>query len=58
MLNIDPHGRITTADAIKHPYVVTYQDSNDEPVCNSRLDWSLLDSELLADEWKSTMYVP
>jgi p38 MAP kinase len=58
MLNIDPHGRITTADAIKHPYVVTYQDSDDEPVCNSRLDWSLLDSELSADEWKSTMYVP
>ncbi|KAJ5842257.1 hypothetical protein N7534_012087 [Penicillium rubens] len=27
MLNVDPHERITTADAIKHPYVVTYQDS-------------------------------
>ncbi|CAG8083429.1 unnamed protein product [Penicillium nalgiovense] len=35
MLNVDPHGRITTADAIKHPYVVTYQDSDDEPVCVS-----------------------
>lgn len=57
MLNVDPHGRITTADAIKHPYVVTYQDSDDEPVCDSQLDWSLLDSKLSADEWKSTMYV-
>ncbi|KAJ5265222.1 uncharacterized protein N7525_007426 [Penicillium rubens] len=56
MLNVDPHGRITTADAIKHPYVVTYQDSDDEPVCVSQLDWSFLDPKLSADEWKSTMY--
>ncbi|OQE10572.1 hypothetical protein PENFLA_c089G04789 [Penicillium flavigenum] len=56
MLNVDPHGRITTADPIKHPYVVTYQDSDDEPVCDSQLDWSLLDSGLSADEWKSTIY--
>ena len=57
MLNVDPHERITTADAIKHPYVVTYQDSDDEPVCDSQLDWSFLDPKLSADEWKSTMYV-
>ncbi|CAG8225735.1 unnamed protein product [Penicillium salamii] len=56
MLKIDPYERITTADALKHPYVLTYQDSDDEPVCNKQLDWSLLDSELTADEWKSSMY--
>ncbi|CAG8236097.1 unnamed protein product [Penicillium salamii] len=56
MLKIDPYERITTADALKHPYVLTYQDSDDEPVCNKQLDWSLLDSELTPNEWKSSMY--
>ncbi|KAJ5260409.1 hypothetical protein N7497_012271 [Penicillium chrysogenum] len=51
MLNVDLYGRITTADAIKHLYVVTYQDSDDKP-----LDWSFLDLKLLANECKSTMY--
>lgn len=55
MLKIDPYERITTADALKHPYVLTYQDSDDEPVCNKQLDWSLLDSELTPNEWKSSM---
>ncbi|CAG7989256.1 unnamed protein product [Penicillium olsonii] len=58
MLKIDPFERITTDDALKHPYVSTYQDSSDEPVCRKQLDWSLLDSELSATEWKTAMYDP
>ncbi|KAJ5361959.1 hypothetical protein N7541_002803 [Penicillium brevicompactum] len=56
MLQIDPYKRITTEEALKHPYVLTYQDSDDEPVCKKQLDWSLLDSELSASEWKNSMY--
>lgn len=58
MLKIDPNERIVTTDALKHPYVSTYQDSSDEPVCEKKIDWSLLDSELPTSEWKSAMYVP
>lgn len=57
MLQIDPCKRITTEEALTHPYVLTYQDSDDEPVCKKQLDWSLLDSELSANEWKNSMYV-
>lgn len=57
MLQIDPYKRITTEEALKHPYVLTYQDSDDEPVCKKQLDWSLLDSELSASEWKNSMWV-
>ncbi|KAJ5290548.1 uncharacterized protein N7443_010801 [Penicillium atrosanguineum] len=56
MLNLDPERRITTTDALKHPYVSTYHDPEDEPVFEKHIDWSLLDSELSADEWKSNMY--
>ena len=44
-------------DALTHPYILTYQDSEDEPTFSKQLDWSFLDSERSADEWKSTMYV-
>ncbi|KAJ5253219.1 hypothetical protein N7489_003629 [Penicillium chrysogenum] len=43
MLNVDLYRIITTADAIKHLYIVTYQDSNNEPIY----------LKFLADEWKS-----
>ncbi|KAJ5158158.1 uncharacterized protein N7500_007809 [Penicillium coprophilum] len=56
MLDIDPQKRITAADALTHPYVSTYHDSNDEPECEKQIDWSLLDSEMTADEWKCKMY--
>ncbi|KAJ5924296.1 hypothetical protein N7466_008483 [Penicillium verhagenii] len=56
MLNLDPEKRITTQDALMHPYVSTYQDSADEPIFEKQLSWSLLESELTADEWKTNMY--
>lgn len=57
MLDIDPEKRITAADALTHPYVSTYSDSNDEPECDKQIDWSLLDSEMTTDQWKTKMYV-
>lgn len=56
MLDLDPEKRISSTDALKHEYVSAYQDSEDEPVFEKELDWSLLDSELSADEWKTNMY--
>ncbi|KAJ6143746.1 hypothetical protein N7471_003199 [Penicillium samsonianum] len=56
MLDIDPQKRVTAADALTHPYVSTYSDCNDEPECEEQIDWSLLDSEMTTDEWKSKMY--
>lgn len=55
MLNLDPEKRITTADALMHPYLSPYQDSDDEPTFKGELDWSLLESELSADELKAKM---
>jgi p38 MAP kinase len=56
MLDIDPEKRITTTEALAHPYVSTYSDPEDEPVFDRQLDWSLLDSELSSEEWKTKMY--
>ncbi|KAJ6086520.1 hypothetical protein N7467_005434, partial [Penicillium canescens] len=56
MLDIDPEKRITTTEALAHPYVLTYSDPEDEPVFDRQLDWSLLDSELSSEEWKTKMY--
>jgi p38 MAP kinase len=35
MLNLDPQKRIAAADAITHPYVLTYQDSEDPSLFSS-----------------------
>lgn len=55
MLNLDPEKRITTADALTHPYLSPYHDPEDEPIFEKELSWSLLESELSADEWKTKM---
>ncbi|KAJ5909020.1 hypothetical protein N7495_001702 [Penicillium taxi] len=57
MLDLDPQKRITAADALSHDYVSIYHDADDEPVFEKQLDWSLLESELSADEWKTNMYL-
>lgn len=56
MLQLDPCKRITAADALSHPYVVTYQDPEDEPVASEEVvNWSHGDVELSQDEWKMMM---
>ena len=57
MLDIDPEKRTTAADALTHPHVSTYSDLSDEPECDKQIDWSLLDSEMTTDQWKTKMYV-
>jgi len=56
MLNLDPEERISVSDALKHSYLSTYHDSQDEPVFDGQLDWSLLEAEHTAEEWKTHMY--
>lgn len=57
MLDLDPEKRITAAEALNHPYIAIYHDSNDEPDCEKQIDWSVFDSELSTEEWKTRMYV-
>ncbi|KAJ5135545.1 uncharacterized protein N7515_004823 [Penicillium bovifimosum] len=56
MLDVDPGKRITAVDALTHPYLSSYHDPSDEPECEKRINWSLLDSEMTPDEWKTRMY--
>lgn len=55
MLDIDPQKRIAAADALPHLYLSAYSDLNDEPECEKQIDWSLLDSEMTTDQWKTKM---
>ena len=52
MLNFDPLRRMTATEALSHPYLSEFHDPEDEPVAESTFDWSSLDHELTAEEWK------
>ncbi|KAI8326418.1 putative osmotic sensitivity map kinase [Martensiomyces pterosporus] len=56
MLVFDPRKRITAAEALAHPYLETYHDEADEPVAESKFDWSFNDADLPVEEWKVMMY--
>ncbi|PIA17485.1 CMGC/MAPK/P38 protein kinase [Coemansia reversa NRRL 1564] len=56
MLVFDPRKRITAAEALAHPYLETYHDEADEPMAESKFDWSFNDADLPVEEWKVMMY--
>lgn len=56
MLIFDPKKRISAADALQHPYMEPYHDPTDEPICESKFDWSFNDADLPADTWRVMMY--
>ncbi|KAJ2230421.1 MAPK protein hog1 [Coemansia sp. RSA 1722] len=56
MLVFDHRKRITAAEALAHPYLETYHDEADEPVAESKFDWSFNDADLPVEEWKVMMY--
>lgn len=56
MLVFDPKKRITAAQALEHPYLAPYHDSEDEPVAEERFDWSFNDADLPVETWKIMMY--
>lgn len=56
MLVFDPKKRISAADALTHPYMEPYHDPLDEPVCETKFDWSFNDADLPVDTWRVMMY--
>lgn len=40
LLKFDPAARITVEEALEHPYLSTYHDKADEPVCAQQFDFS------------------
>jgi mitogen-activated protein kinase 7 len=40
MLSFDPAKRISCEEALNHPYLAVWHDPNDEPVCESKFDFS------------------
>ncbi|BCR87758.1 MAPK protein hog1 [Aspergillus chevalieri] len=56
MLQLDPYKRIVATDALSHPYLVNFHDSEDEPVASQEIDMSYDEVELSPDEWKKRMY--
>ncbi|GEQ68067.1 hypothetical protein JCM33374_g1733 [Metschnikowia sp. JCM 33374] len=56
MLIFDPKKRISAAEALQHPYMEPYHDPTDEPVCETKFDWSFNDADLPVDTWRVMMY--
>lgn len=56
MLVFDPKKRISAAEALTHPYMEPYHDPTDEPVCETKFDWSFNDADLPVDNWRVMMY--
>jgi len=40
MLDLDPNKRITVQDAIKHPYLESLHDPEDEPLFEGSIDFA------------------
>lgn len=56
MLVFDPKKRISAVDALSHPYMEPYHDPTDEPLCETKFDWSFNDADLPVDTWRVMMY--
>lgn len=55
MLSFDEEARISTSDALAHPYMEPYHDPTDEPVVESPFDWRFDNFEVTVDGWKAAM---
>lgn len=56
MLVFDPRTRISSTEALAHPFLEPYADPSDEPEASEPFDWSFNDAELPVDTWKVMMY--
>lgn len=56
MLVFDPQKRITAEQALEHEYLAPYHEPSDEPIAESKFDWSFNDADLPVDNWKVMMY--
>lgn len=55
MLNLDPDHRITTIEALAHPYLAQYSDPEDEPTAD-KFDQSPEEKDLDIQAWKSGLF--
>ncbi|KAH3664404.1 hypothetical protein WICMUC_005789 [Wickerhamomyces mucosus] len=60
MLTFDPTKRITVTDALKHPYLATYHDENDEPdaspIPDEFFQFDKIKDQLSIDELKTMLF--
>ena len=54
MLQLDPNERITCEQALEHPYLATFHDSDDEPE-GYQFDDLYEAQEYSVDEWRSNL---
>ncbi|XP_070573103.1 mitogen-activated protein kinase 7-like [Ptychodera flava] len=55
MLMFDPASRITTEEALKHPYLAEYHSSTPEPICRPAFDFSFERTEMTKDQIKNAI---
>lgn len=56
LLVFHPNKRISAADSLTHTYMEPYHDPTDEPICETKFDWSFNDADLPLDTWRVMMY--
>jgi serine/threonine protein kinase len=56
MLQLDPNERITCEQALEHPYLATFHDSDDEPE-GYQFDDLYEAQDYTVDEWKSNFKI-
>ncbi|OMJ95336.1 hypothetical protein SteCoe_1238 [Stentor coeruleus] len=55
MLEFNPKKRITVEEALKHPYLADFHDSDDEPVSSEIADFQFENQEFTFDELKNLL---
>eukprot|EP00252_Welwitschia_mirabilis_P022696 TRINITY_DN6222_c0_g3_i1.p1 TRINITY_DN6222_c0_g3~~TRINITY_DN6222_c0_g3_i1.p1 ORF type:complete len:378 (+),score=57.65 TRINITY_DN6222_c0_g3_i1:500-1633(+) len=56
MLVFDPTKRITVDEALRHPYLSSLHDINDEPICHSPFNFDFEQSSFNEDQIKELIY--
>eukprot|EP00128_Syssomonas_multiformis_P004999 Colp12_sorted_trinity150504_noHs@30720 len=56
MLIIDPHKRITTEDALAHPFLALYHSPDDEPVAAGEVDLGFEEQNYTAEQWRELVW--
>lgn len=57
MLTFDPHQRISVTEALKHPWLSSYHDVNDEPECSTPYNkWRDIERLETIDEFREALW--
>lgn len=57
MLQFSTEERISAAEALSSQYLSQYHDPTDEPTANKLFDWSSIEANLPAEDWKHILFV-